>query len=500
MAKTKTGARITAAPKALASYQAEIVTAPWYETLASGKERARIDTFLKSRRVGGSVAAAYRAALWGAGIELTSERTADGKPKANVREAMDVIVVSKDFKSAKKLLTEVADACEDLARMGPEFDADIQQTSIKLRNGHVIDAIACSDKAIRGNTAAVIADEFAFWRQPEACWGAIKSVTDPNYKYEKGLPALFVTSAWEAGSLAHRIFTDPEFPFGRYSVDIHQAVAAGFPVDPEEEFARLGFPELIGTEYLCQWMRGGDSFFPIAKLRDCQVDDGEDEFKRHVSGLPDGWQDAPLYIGIDVGGGKGRDNTAIVCWRAIGTDCWMTGVTAFNRKEPVEQWDEIEALIRRDAHANTPIVVAVDAGFEGTPLMSELRRRFRKWPRLRFIGLSMAVQQQERYAKATRLALEHGRIKLYTGTDAGGEEHGARALMLEMSQLKTKPGAGGHLTFATPRDVSKGHCDRAWAAMFGLSRITGVATAEGIAASGPAHVPQIITYESPMNF
>jgi len=40
--------------------------------------------------------------------------------------------------------------------------------------------------------------------------------------------------------------------------------------------------------------------------------------------------------------------------------------------------------------------------------------------------------------------------------------------MLELSQLKTRPGEGGRLTFATPRDGT-GHRDRAWAALFGLN-------------------------------
>jgi hypothetical protein len=40
--------------------------------------------------------------------------------------------------------------------------------------------------------------------------------------------------------------------------------------------------------------------------------------------------------------------------------------------------------------------------------------------------------------------------------------------MLEMSQLKARPGNGGRLTFATPRDPTKGHLDRAWAGLIGL--------------------------------
>jgi hypothetical protein len=443
----KQTARPTVTPKVLTTYQKAVVTAPWYEKLESGQDRARIDAFVKSRRIGGSVAAAYRGALWAAGFELRDDGSAIR------REPVDVIVVSKDFTSSKRLLREVADALEDLGRAGPEFDCEPLATTIKLKNGRQIEALACSDKAIRGNTAAVLADEIAFWRQFESCWAALKSVTDPNLKYPTGLPGLLVTTPWESGSLAHRLCTDTAFPFGRYSVNIHEAVAAGFPIDVQRAFAELGIPELIETEYLCRWMRGGDSFFPAEKLRDCCRDD-----------LPLGWERAPISYGIDVGGGRGRDFTACVQWRCLDDERWMTGVVAFNDLDMESQADRLSKWIR-----NAPGTVRIDRGVMGLDLVTMLQNRLAGNKAIKVTGVGMMPVDQEKYASTAKRALERDTLRLYTGTDCGGDDNGHRALMLELAQLKTRPGVGGHLTFTTPRDASKGHLDRGWAALIGLS-------------------------------
>lgn len=419
---------------------------------------------MKSRRIGGSTGAAYRACLWAAGYELQE----DGS--AITRDPLDVSIVSKDFVGSKRLLRETEDARQDLARAGPEFDGEATATAIHFANGHTIQALPCSDKAIRGNTTAVVADEFAFWRQQEACWAAIKSVTDPNLKYPAGLPALFVTTAWESGSLAHRIFTDDSFPFGRHSVDIYDAIRDGFPIDPDRAFAELGIPELIDTEYLCKWSKGGSSFFPEHKLRDCQVD-AEPALDGGVkSGLPENWQNAPARLGVDCGGGKGRDFTAAVLWRFIGGIWWMVGVKASNVIGTVDMADIVaDWMLDEDVIGPAaPLTVRCDEGIMGADFIRQLSKRLKNRKRTQIIGVGMGLIEQERYATSGRRLLERGQMALYTGTDAGGDEHGCRALMLEMSQLKARPGNGGRLTFATPRDPTKGHLDRAWAGLIGL--------------------------------
>jgi hypothetical protein len=475
--KAKAATRSASPPKTLTNYQSRVVTSPWYEPLESGQLRARIETWVKSRRVGGSTGAAYRACLWAAGYELRE----DGS--AIAREPVDVIIVSKDFTGSKRLLREVEDARQDLARAGPEFDGVAHATSINYAVGTTISALPCSDKAIRGNTAAWIADEFAFWRQQEPCWAALKSVSDPNLKYPTGLPGLIITTAWESGSLAHRICTDDSFPFGRHVVDIYQAIADGFPIDAARAFAELGLPELIDTEYLCKWSRGGSSFFPESKLRDCQVDVEVDDAGKIIGGgLPEGWQRAPARLGIDCGGGKGRDFTAAVLWRLIDGIWWMTGVKASNVIGTVDMADIVaDWMLDTDVvDSSVQLTIRCDQGIMGADFIRQLAKRLKDRKRTEILGVGMNPIDQERYAIAGRRLLERGQWRLYTGTDAGGDEHGCRAFMLEMSQLKARPGLGGRLTFATPRDPTKGHLDRAWAGLIGLDEADEVTDLPGV--------------------
>ena len=445
--------------RVMTSYQLSVVTVPWYQGLASGELRATISTFEKARRIGGSTAAAIRALMLLAGRELRPDGT------FSQREPMDVHVVSKDFIGSKNLLREIGNASLDLAPLDPALTCTIQATSITLRStGKIAQALPCSAAACRSNTGAVMMDEVAFWRQPEEVFAAAKIIADPNLSEPRGYPIMMVTTPWDSGSLAHQLFTDPERPYVRHRVDIYDAVKAGFPIDIERARVELGIPELFATEYECVWSRGGASFFAPDKLRDCQEDE-----------LPADWERAPCRVGIDVGGGRGRDFTAIVQWRLIGGVQWMVGVKAFNDL-PIDVQVDTTAdwLIGLDPTAHVDI--RVDQGVMGLDFIRLLQMALKSRRRTTIQGVAMGQSEQEQYAIAGRRLLERQQMRLYTGTQAGGDEHGARTLMLELSQLKAKPGQGGRLTFATPRDPTKGHCDRAWAGLIGLAEADDVAT------------------------
>jgi hypothetical protein len=367
------------------------------------------------------------------------------------------------------MLREIASVCAELARLDPDFEVDAQATVVRFKSGKTATALPCSDKAVRSWTGFFICDEVAFWRRPEVVWAAAKAASGPTLSEPRGYGMLLVTTPWDAGSLAHRLFTDESFGFTRHSVDIYQAKAAGFPVDIDRVRDELGVPELFDSEFACRWSRGGESFFPAEKLRDCTVDVVEENGIER-SGLPEGWQRAKARFGIDCGGGRGRDFTAIVQWRLIGSVWWMVGLKASNIIPTVEMAD-IAADWMLDTgvvHEAAELEVRADQGIMGLDFIRQLEKRLKNRKRTQIQGVSMSPADQERYAVAGRRLLERGQMKLYAGADAGGDDHGARALSLELSNMKARPGNGGRLTFATPRDPTKGHLDRAWASLIGL--------------------------------
>lgn len=466
-----------------------------------------------------STAAGYVAAFWAAGRFPTKGSSVFGQ-----RPPINVNIVSKDWDGAKNLMQEVADACDSLAPYDQAFQIDATATRIRMVHfGTEIKAHSCKPNRIRSGGGGWILDEFCFWPQADAMWGAVRSAASATLKTgASGNPMCIISTPWDADSLSYRIFTeggvtaedwiagrrptDEGFPFVRHRIDINDAVADGFPINVEAERQKIGIPEIFNMELLCQFQHAGESFFPISKLRDLQVSDPAPTDDDYVggSGLPFGWEREPAYFGIDVGGGVGRDNTAIVQWRVIGDMLWMVGVKAFNRLDPTHQVDVIEAWIASTADEGVPVTVAVDHGTDGKPMISELKRRFLSRRRFSVGGIGMSPSEQELHAVKFRRTLEGGKIRLYTGTAGGGDEHGARALTLELSAIKAKPSAG-KLRIETPRTPGKGHCDRAWAAMFGLSRIGGAGSAgavsggfgtQGSGSSGG----ELFEYNSPANY
>lgn len=476
-------------PKVWTTYQWPIITAPWYKESSPGEYRSWTDTFEKARRIGGSEACAMRAICFALGRELQPDGT------YIPRVPMSGVIISKDFAGAKELIAKIALNCMDLTAAGDAdcARAEIHGTKIYFpTTGTTIRGLASTGTTIRSWTGFVILDEFAFVRNQEEVWGAARLVANPTLGNKYGFPMLIVTTPWEAGSLCHRIFTEETFHFRRHSVNIHQAKSAGFPIDIEEAFAELGIPELCETEYMCVWSHGGSGFFPAAKLNLCVRDDGKPksmgkgtdlEETDDVCGLPHRWSAAPCFYGIDVGGGVGRDFTTCIQWRVIDDEYWIVGIKAFNHLDHDAQVDEIAKWIRK-----YPGEVRVDRGVGGLPMITSLQNRLGS-TRVRISGAGMAPQDQEQYIKRMSQLLEANQLRLYAGMAAGGDKDGYRALILELAQMKAKL-SGGRLHIETPRDELRGHCDRAWGALIGLS--AQVSKSMMMGGSGGAYRPQII--------
>jgi hypothetical protein len=478
-------------PKALISYQREIVCEPWYDEQGS----AVTDTFEKARRVGGSEAACIRAMSWALGREMLSDERAKSmglQPGDFIqREPMNVYVTSKDYPGARGLVAKVADNCKELAPYDPECaQAVASGTKVYFPSTNTfVEAKAPTKSAIRGETGAVVIDEFSFVKQQEDVYGAAKLVANANLGNAHGYPVLFVCTPWEEGSFAHRVFTElgddgkSTFGFRHHSIDIYQAHAAGFPIDIEKAFAELPIEELRDTEYKCIWSRGGSIFFPPAKLRLCQEEE-----------LPYRWERAPVWYGIDVGHGVGRDFTAIVQWRLIENEYWVTGIRAFNHLELDDQFDQIVPWITEH-----PGEVRVDRGAGGRLFIQGLEKRL-KGTHVKITGAGMNLQDQEKYAVRLKHVLDASQLRIYTGTECGGDSDGHRALMLELAKLKAKMSGGGRLVLETPRDPLQGHCDRGWASMIGLSGGAGKSINVGTTSSrhsngGHRPAPTIINFD-----
>lgn len=481
-------AAATAGIKRLAPYQVDVVAHPWFKPESDGGMATKL-AVEKARRIGLSEAAAIRALFMCLGRMVQPDGTFP-EFLPGTREpvpAMSGIIISKDYAAARGVIAKIAANVLELAKAGDVECQKAQIGSSIIRfptRGTEVRALAGQGSTIRSWTGFVILDEFAFVRNQEDVYGAASPVADSNWGAKRGYPMLFITTPWAEGTLAHRVHTDPSMGIAQMSFDIRLAKAQGFPIDIDQKFKELGIPELIETEYLCIWGRGGGSFFPLSKLLACKRDDGTE---RRIAGsdrietfecvgLPQGWERALTFYGIDVGHGVGRDFTAIVQYRLLEDEYWITGVKAFNHLGYDEQLDELVPWIRK-----APGEVLVDAGYGGKFLIDGLKRRLSGVKGCPVTGVHLDSKKQEALAIRLRRLIDNDQLRIYTGDAAGGDLDGYHPLILELAQIKGKMGASGRLQLETPRDELRGHCDRAWAAMVGMAGRIGGAAARPLA-------------------
>lgn len=417
--------------RGLTSYQRAWTQLPRYDEKTG---RARTKTFVKSRRIGGSYAAAIDAANMAAGMMWDAKRGA-----AVIDNPCDVHVVSATFEQAKNLVAEVGRFCDQVAPFDARYKANVLAESVTLANGCAVYALPCRAQSLRGYTGAVILDEVAFYDRLDEVWGAAKIVAGQNLRNPRGYPVSLITTPWADGSLAHRLMTDVTLPFERLSVDIHQAHAAGFPIDIEATRHEVAIEEIWLVEYCCQWLKGGSSFFsPELLARACC-----DELPPEVAKLPS-------YFGIDIG--RTHDLTAIVETKRLGDQVWIVALEALRNVH----FDDQTAKMRGWLNASQFVTALVDQGLMGRPILDSLQREFRSKVR----GVDMSNSEQELMAVDLRALLEKGDLRIYTGKQPAE----MRQLVAELASIRATPTAGHKTKFDTPRD-SAGHGDRAWAAM-----------------------------------
>jgi hypothetical protein len=505
MAASREGNKV----KTWAPYQWEILVAPWFEG-PLGPDRAQVDTIEKARRIGGSEVAAMKAVLFMLGRELRPDLApadCDNPFGWTVHQhPMSGVVISKDLATGKDFIGKIAKNLADMAAAGDAecAGAIVWATKITLPStGVTVRALAATGTTIRGWDGFVVLDEFAHHRDPEAVWAAIIPICMPNWGNPRGTPLIIISSPWDSDSLPYRVFTSDAYKYRRWQIDIYRAIADGFPITVEDAKVQCFIPEVFATEYECKWSHGGGSFFPVKMLNNArredlvfikQVDTGTldkdgrpgeiSEISSDTCGLPPGWQRCPRFYGIDVGGGVGRDFTAIIQFHVIDGEYWITGVKAFNNLKFDEQCDLIAKWVRK-----YPGEVKVDRGLGGgQQMLQRLQTLLGGAKGCSVSGAGMSGADQELVAGRMRNLLDSQLLRIYEGgesaasreenagrnqkdqqryTETGGDLEGPRALILELSMMKAMQ-TGGKLKIETPRDELKGHCDRAWACLIAL--------------------------------
>lgn len=239
---------------------------------------------------------------------------------AGERQALEWLEKCKEWASAFRLTFEAYAEERDLG------EALLKSAEIKFANGSRIIAIPANPSTARGYSANVILDEFAYHENPDAIWAAMfPSLTNPLAgTFMDRVRALFTGQSTDLrrdmkirvvstfNGRDNKFFQlwdkQKENGYSGHLVTIHDAIAAGLPVNAEELRAGLDDADAWAQEYECQPTDTSNVLLPYDLIALAESADATEVVD------PDYWEQTrggnPVYCGLDFG----RTNDPTVCW------------------------------------------------------------------------------------------------------------------------------------------------------------------------------------------
>ncbi len=320
---------------------------------------------------------------------------------------------------------ELVIAAEEIQRDGAE--ALLKSAEVRLANGSRIMALPANPATVRGFSANLILDEFAFHKDSNAIWrGIYPSITNP---LKRQLKVRVLSTPNGQANKFYELWTDDGSAWSRHKTTIHDAKAAGLNVDLEDLRRQAGDADTWRQEFECAFIDTARVAFSYEMLAACESDAASLQFKPDVQGQ------GALYLGIDVG--SIHDPTvAVTVQRRGGILALVDRVVA--QGMALEDQDEVlNPLIARSAR------VSIDASGIGLDLSQRLTRLH-----------GGKITAQPTTAKWKREAFTHVQRLFF---DKGLLIPASRELREDLHAYQVS-GAGETATFTAPR-TADGHSD-----------------------------------------
>lgn len=299
---------------------------------------SRFVAWLASRQVGKSFGGAARCV-----------RDAMTVPKTDVlvvspseRQSYEAVLKCRDWSEAFQLA--IAEQLDE--RDGP--GALMKSATIVYPNGSRIIAVPGKPDTVRGFSAHVWMDEFAFFEDPDATWKAIfPSISNPL----RGLKRLFISSTANGkggrGARFFRICSGESKGWSVHTTTILDA-AKYLGTDVEELREAIDSDEAWAQEYMCEFIDTSNVLLPydiiaLAESAEASV------YADPALFAPE--SRAELYLGIDFG----RIHDPTVCWtlERVGDIFWTREVLVL-RGMPTP--DQEAVLLHRIAGARRVVL------------------------------------------------------------------------------------------------------------------------------------------------
>jgi len=306
-------------------------------------DTSRFKVWLKSRQIGGSLGSAF-------------EAVASCLDKPNT----DWVVLSAGQRQSEEWMLKgnrVARVVSD-ALGSPE--PDCRTSEVRFTNGSRILALPANPDTVRGYSANLVLDEFAFHERPDRIYEAIYPAISNPLRGELKL-RIISTPAGRNSKFFEIWHKSDELKFVRHKTTIHSAIEEGLPMNVEELKRGLDDPEAWEQEYECEFVDATNVLLPYTLIDECVSDDATMECDEDMGR-------AVRYVGIDIG----RKHDLTVAWtlEKVGDVMWTREVLVL-RNTPYHLQEEL--LSER---INKASFAAIDSTGIGNAMSESLAKRY----------------------------------------------------------------------------------------------------------------------------
>lgn len=304
---------------------------------------------------------------WIAGRQIGKSFTGASRvvKMASIAPKTDILIASPSERQSYEAVTKCRDwadafdfSIKDILEERDAPGALMRAATIVFPNKSRIIAVPGKPDTVRGYSAHVWMDEFAFFEDPDATWKAIlPSISNPL----KGLKTAFITSTPNGksgrGKRFYEIVTqkgqiNPECPDkkigneNKYFADpwsIHRTpityAAKWLGTNIEELRKAVDDDEAWNQEFLCGFIDGSNVLLPYDLIAKCE------SFEASVA--PGDLLSRPgrFFAGIDFG--RTSDPTVMWIFELVGDVLWTRGVIVFKNTNTVDQFEHLKPYIAK---------------------------------------------------------------------------------------------------------------------------------------------------------
>ena len=306
-------------------------------------DESRFKIWLKSRQIGGSLGSAF-------------EAVASCIDKPNT----DWVVLSAGQRQSEEWMLKgnrVARMVSDALELNKP---DCRTSEVRFPNGSRILALPANPDTVRGYSANLVLDEFAFHERPDRIYEAIYPAISNPLRGELKL-RIISTPAGRNSKFFEIWHKSDELNFVKHKTTIYSAIKEGLPMDVEELKRGLDDPEAWEQEYECEFVDATNVLLPYTLIDDCVSDEATLDCEDQNGG-------AVRFVGIDIG----RKHDLTVAWtlEKVGDVMWTREVLVLRNTPYHLQEELLSDRINRATHA------AIDSTGIGNAISESLAKRY----------------------------------------------------------------------------------------------------------------------------